>query len=218
MNLTLHYVEGTHDTVPGIKRFLEHSDTEAEKRVNEIHALGGRSYRTTLSTEVPGAFNYLEMEAALCVWEHLCDITVNTEVPHTGWLTYRQQVGSAELRHMSIAIGKWALEVHDLLPEWYCDGRSYDWEVIPSIVNCLPVGDTSMPVQEAAAELLSASDVWWKYFETCNQVMESTYGITIEDAGLTSEEFLTHWFDPQVSPEDTVERYAEKYNLTKVNA
>lgn len=85
-----------------------------------------------------GAFTYLEMEAALCVWECINDWTVNADKQDEGWTALRQSVGSVEMRHASIPLGVWCLAVFDLCTKDdrdFFDGIAYDWEVIPMILD-----------------------------------------------------------------------------------
>ena len=90
-------------------------------------------------TDTTPQFNYLEVEAALCVWECINEWTLllgDTGKPD--WIELREGVGSVELRHQSIAIGQWCLKVYDLCtkddPDFF-DAASYDWEVIPMILG-----------------------------------------------------------------------------------
>lgn len=84
-------------------------------------------------------FDYLEVEAALCVWEWINDVTLGLGGHNTSpeWIKLREEIGSGELRHQSIALGQWCLAVYDICvkhdPEFF-DGIAYDWEVIPMIM------------------------------------------------------------------------------------
>lgn len=84
-------------------------------------------------------YTHLQVEAALCVWEYLNDVTLldlSREDPQ--WVELRESVGSVELRHASIEIGIWALKVYDACTERdpsFFDGLAYDWEIIPAIVD-----------------------------------------------------------------------------------
>lgn len=86
-----------------------------------------------------GAFTYLEMEAALCVWECINDWTLEDErSKRQGWVELREAVGSVELRHASIGLGQWCLKVYDICTAdepLFFDGVSYDWDVIPMILG-----------------------------------------------------------------------------------
>lgn len=103
--------------MPGIARALVATEEAAKKEAEELLKAGAHVYRQDMSVEVPLVYSHLQMEAALCVWEWLNEITV---VPKRGkanqtWLKYREDIGSVELRHYSIDIGLWALKVYDLL-------------------------------------------------------------------------------------------------------
>ena len=56
-------------------------------------------------------YTYLEVEAALCVWEWINDVTSEPRE----WVQIREDLGSAELRHQSIALGQWCLKIYDIL-------------------------------------------------------------------------------------------------------
>jgi hypothetical protein len=52
------------------------------------------------------------------------------------WVQIREDLGSAELRHQSIAIGQWCLKIYDILDGGtFFEMISYDWEVIPLIMS-----------------------------------------------------------------------------------
>lgn len=85
------------------------------------------------------SYSHLEVEAALCVWEYLNDVTLlDQSRQDPQWVELREDVGSVALRHASIEIGKWALKVYDVCtrhdPSFF-DGLAYDWEVIPAMVD-----------------------------------------------------------------------------------
>lgn len=86
-----------------------------------------------------GAFTYLEVEAALCVWECINEWTIcEKKTRRQDWVELREAVGSVELRHSSMELGVWCLEVYDLCtkndPNFF-EGEAYDWEVIPLILD-----------------------------------------------------------------------------------
>lgn len=85
-----------------------------------------------------GCFSYLEMEAAMCVWECLNDWTLDDNSKDDEWIALRESVGSVELRHQCIELAQWCLQVYDICtsdnPDRF-EGFAYDWEVIPSILR-----------------------------------------------------------------------------------
>ncbi|WP_306049231.1 hypothetical protein [Oceaniradius stylonematis] len=86
-----------------------------------------------------GSFTYLEVEAALCVWEWINDVTINDPNREIeDWIELRDAVGSMELRHQSIELGQWCLAVFDLCtaadPKFLDGCYSYDWDIIPAIM------------------------------------------------------------------------------------
>jgi hypothetical protein len=92
-------------------------------------------------------YTHPEMEAALCVWECLNDWTLADYIDGPGrpeWIELRQGIGSVEMRHQAIAVGKWCLEIFDICVERdrdFFDGLSYDWEVIPMMLDYACDGD-----------------------------------------------------------------------------
>ncbi|UYZ08579.1 hypothetical protein CFBP5507_06140 [Agrobacterium salinitolerans] len=82
-----------------------------------------------------GSFTFLEMEAALCVWEWMLDAGAKTVE------RWRDTIGTKEARHSSYSIGRYCLKIFDLGKEiggplaW--DGGAYDWEVIPAICETI---------------------------------------------------------------------------------
>lgn len=89
-------------------------------------------------------YSHLEMEAALCVWEHINETTLeDCKDVDCKWTKLRQDVGSVEMRHASVEIGKWCLQIYDLCVDadrTIFDSMSYDWEVIPLIFSHLQYG------------------------------------------------------------------------------
>jgi hypothetical protein len=56
----------------------------------------------------------------------------------------------------------------------------------------------------------TASYISWK--KTVDKVLESTYAITIEDAGIGDQQMVRHWKDRE-SPEEFVSWFGAKYDL-----
>lgn len=213
MRIKLTYIEGEHDTVPGILRWLAADKITKDRHLTWIKSAGGKAYTEELEVELSNLWSTLEMEAALCVWEWLCDITVNTDEPHPAWQEYREGIGSAELRHESMLIGKFVLQVYNLTPDWWRETGSYDWELVPAIVSTLTPGQTSRDPQEALQELFQEPRAKQEYLRSFNWHLKLHYGI---ESGFTDEEFFTRWYDPQVAPEQQVKAFAEKYDLETV--
>ncbi len=107
-------------------------------------------------------YTHLELEAALCVWEDMCD---RIHDPHAiqhynGLYNAYVQSGTFSMRHASIPIGQWCLKVHDLIDRDLLYGLSYDWEVIPAMldqVSWSPGGYPEMPDPAVAAPLVAAA-------------------------------------------------------------
>lgn len=92
-----------------------------------------------------GAFTFLEMEAALCVWEWIIEQTNPGNQPETEAsihaAAWREAIGTVEARHASYEIGRYCLRVYEKGKEiggpdaW--DAVPYDWEVIPAICETI---------------------------------------------------------------------------------
>lgn len=153
-------------------------DLAATIDVGHIHATQpGHTWqehaRKTREENHPGAFTYLEMEAALCVWECLNDWTLHSEAHRDDWVKLREAVGSVELRYQSIELGQWALKVYNFCiaddPELF-DGTAYDWEVIPMILGYARNEDgpviyaDHLPEPATVAELVKAQHIKNEWF------------------------------------------------------
>lgn len=218
MKIDLFYVEGEHDEVPGIVRTIVANKSDAKKEVKELLAAGAHVYRQKMSVEVPLVYSHLEMEAALCVWEWLNEITV---VPKRGkadptWLKYREDIGSVELRHYSIEIAKFVLPVYDLLPEWFRAIGSYDWEIVPAIVGEITPGEAFPDAKKARDAILTTDWAKEEYLRQFEWNLSHHYGLDLEGAGLSKEDFFAIWFNPDFDPKDKADHYAEKYDLDPV--
>ncbi|RWM32587.1 MAG: hypothetical protein EOR77_21390 [Mesorhizobium sp.] len=216
MQIDLFYIEAEHDTVPGVVRELAATEQAASDKADELLMTGAYVYRQNMSVDVPLIYSHVEVEAALCVWEHLCEITVCTDKPDPAWNEYRESIGSVELRHESIEIGKWVLQVYDLLPEWYRASGAYDWEIVPAIVGKLTPGQTHPDPYTTKYSLLNSDSAKAEYFRDFDAHLKFRYGLTVEEAGIDMDDFLATWFQPDAEPDEQVRRYAEKYNLERV--
>ena len=99
-------------------------------------------------------FTYLEVEAALCIWEWINDVTLGDErYIIKDWKDLRDSVGSLEMRHTSaITYAPWLLKVYDICTAdkrdpFFC--MSYDWEVVPLIMQqCLKDGEPALAAED----------------------------------------------------------------------
>lgn len=104
---------------------------DAKRQINE------------LSDPKRGSFSFLEMEAALCVWEWIIEQGLDTtgNAFARSVVAWRDAVGTVEARHASYEIARYCLAVYEkgkelAGPEAWA-GVPYDWEVIPAI--CLTI-------------------------------------------------------------------------------
>ncbi|TIU10390.1 MAG: hypothetical protein E5W39_00590 [Mesorhizobium sp.] len=77
-------------------------------------------------------------------------------------------------------------------------------------------GEPFKDPKQTRDELLSSEDAETEYRRSFYWTLKARYGLDLEGAGLSDEDFITYWYDRDVAPEDQVDRYAEKYNLEKV--
>lgn len=81
-------------------------------------------------------YSHLEMEAALCIWEHL-DACSDQPRLYPDIYNYRQLNGTAEFRHTAITLARYCTDVYDQLPAKLVDDIAYDWDVIPTILDSI---------------------------------------------------------------------------------
>jgi hypothetical protein len=104
-------------------------------------------------------YSALEMEAALCVWECLCDWTTGAHSKiNRDLVILGEKISTAELRHLAIPLGQYCLKVYDKLPPAVVDGHPYDWEVIPAILDTLDFSapDQRPPLDAAVDKVIAA--------------------------------------------------------------
>jgi hypothetical protein len=141
-------------------------------------------------------YTHLEMEAALCVWEHLIEITLGDHINGPGqpaWTELREGIGSVEMRHQSMVLGKWCLKIYDLCTahdQDFFDGISYDWEVIPMMLDYAEdqegrpaIYEQFLPPPEKVALLVMHRHLRDEYFRSCRQEGQKqwAYGDLVED-------------------------------------
>jgi hypothetical protein len=107
-----------------------------------------------MSNEANAEYSHLQVEAALCIWEKFLDdyngLGVEEAPP---FAEYWREHGTVHMRHLSIALAGYCLAVHDALADDVVDGRPYDWEIIPAILDTIDwnIGpDIRLPPAEAA--------------------------------------------------------------------
>jgi hypothetical protein len=170
-------------------------------------------------------YSHLEMEAALCVWECINDWTLLPDVSTTSrpdWIELREGVGSVEMRHQSIALGKWCLKIYDICTkhdEDFFDLLSYDWEVIPMMLDyaCDDEGkqviyEDAFPASEKVA-LLVAHRVLFDHFKRdCRHESDRQWGYRelVED----HPERVVQAFALGETPAVFVTWLGEKYDLS----
>lgn len=163
------------------------------------------------------SYSHLEVEAALCVWEYLNDVTLlDPSRQDPQWVELREDVGSVALRHASIEIGKWALKVYDVCtrhdPSFF-DGLAYDWEVIPAIVACCRGLDGRPAIHEGCFPSVEATAMHiarWALFEDYTSHVRHAFNKTalrpFSKFVENRHEEIEQAFADAVEPEDFVAR------------
>jgi hypothetical protein len=174
----------------------------------------------------PESFTRLEVEAALCVWEWICEVTVCAEEGKDlkNWTELREGVGSAELRYQSVTLGQWCLKIYDICKardEDIFDGMAYDWEVIPEIMMHAVDGDGAAIIYaEGLADPKVVADKvfrWAKLHDfTISCRMEARKQWAYEELISDHPERVEQSFDMGEKPADFVKWLGEKYDLTSV--
>lgn len=167
-------------------------------------------------------FSYLEVEAALCVWETINDWTLGDK-PRADWEALRKHTGSVELRHWSIELGQWALQVYDICTKHdrdFFDGIAYDWEVIPMILDFVNVdgaqttGGIELPAPHAVASMVARRHLSDEFIRDCK--MEASRQWAYADLVTDHEERTEQAFAMGERPSTFVQWLGEKFDLTPV--
>lgn len=169
-------------------------------------------------------YSHLEMEAGLCVWECLIEWTLHDEISknHQDWVELRGAVGSVELRHQSIVIGKWCLKVYDICtkhdPEFFA-GVAYDWEVIPMILGYARnregepvIYEHDLPAAEKVALFVTQEHLFNEFVTSCKHEARTQWSYTelvTDDDGVR----MRQAFELGEEPAEFVKWLGEKYDL-----
>lgn len=167
-------------------------------------------------------YSHLEMEAALCVWECLIEWTLGDAAEHhSDWVELREGIGSVELRHQSMALGKWCLKIYDICTAHYPDffeGSAYDWEVIPMILAyaCDSDGyhviyEHALPDPNKVASLVAYEHLLDDYKVGCQ--LESSKQWGYPEFYLDHLDHVERAFASNEKPADFIKWLGEKYDL-----
>jgi hypothetical protein len=192
-------------------------------------------------------YSALEMEAALCVWECLNEWTLGTEDEvesmrvncddensHTAirleWIEMREDCGSGEMRSQSIVLGKWCLEIYNILtkhdPDFF-SYWSYDWEVIPAMLTHAVCKDGKASMYrgdyvytggeliaaESAAPFVALHFLLLRFKDDCRSEAKKQWAyedLVTDDDGVRMQQA----FAMGEKPADFVKWLGEKYDLT----
>lgn len=169
-------------------------------------------------------YTHLEMEAALCVWEWINDVTLD-DTPQNikEWVTLREGVGSVELRHQSIVLGKWCLKIYDLLTKQerdFFDSMAYDWEVIPMMLRNAndPSGvptiyKESLPDPNAIAQLVAREVLFKHYVWDCEREADSQW--KYRDLVSDHDDVIERAFEEGDDPAKVIKELGEELELIK---
>jgi hypothetical protein len=171
-------------------------------------------------------FTYLQLEAALCVWECIGEWTLNADVTQMSrpeWIEMRENLGSAEMRHQSAVVGRWCLLIYDELTKQdrdFFDALAYDFEVIPMMLD-YAYGSDGKPTMYAGAlpdplkvAQLVARRVLFKHFIwDCEQAAEKIW--CYRDFVSDHNEKFEQAFEDGEDPAAFVKVLGEDYDLIK---
>ena len=167
-------------------------------------------------------FTFLEMEAALCVWECLNDWTLlDDKSSRPDWIELREDLGSCELRNQSVVLGRWCLAVHALCTaddRDFFDGIAFDWEVIPEILSHARNADgpviyaEGLPAPETIAPLVTT---WRRKNEWLRKARDEAARIwAYADIITDHEDAAESAFELGEDPKAFAKAIGEKYDLT----
>jgi hypothetical protein len=170
-------------------------------------------------------YTHLAMEAALCVWECLNEWTILPDVSTQSrpeWIELREGIGSVEMRHQSIALGKWCLAIYEICTKHdrdFFDGLSYDWEVIPMILdyaynaNGKPlIYETDFPAPEKVALLVARRHLFAEFRRDC--VCEASRQWGYSEFPDDHPERVAQSFELGEMPAEFITWLGEKYDLS----
>lgn len=171
------------------------------------------------------AYTHLELEAAICVWEEINERTLHSKKgTHPELQKCREDWGSATLRHASIAIGRFCLKVYALLPEDVKDGRAYDWEIIPGIMDHVDFSQSGEPSEYKFKEPQEVADVLiaaWRFddwLSAANRELKQGWAIDFHEAGASVDDMRAyHASDPTTTGLEMAQWWANKYDLDRVD-
>jgi hypothetical protein len=161
-------------------------------------------------------FSYLDVEAALCVWEWINEVTSEPRsIP--AWVQIREDLGSAELRHQSITLGQWCLKIYDILtkhdPDFF-DMISYDWEVIPLIMS-FAMHEAELPDPFRTAQSVAYEHLYDEFVNSCRHEASTLWAYA--DLVSDHEDRFHHAFASNEDPKEFVLWLGEKYDLTRAD-
>lgn len=181
------------------------------------------------------SFTVLQMEAALCAWEWMCENRDGDLLKD-----YFEGLGSSAMRHCSMQAGDIALQVHNHMEARSYDFvDAYDWEFVPAVLQKLDWqkltddnqynGEPYKPDIHAifcalvAADLAANTDPTRRSFQkktsdldaykaACRAEAEEqwSYGDLVSD----HVERVTQAWDADEDPAEFIKWLGEKYDLT----
>ena len=168
-------------------------------------------------------FTKSELLTAMCIMECIDLWTLNSS-EREDWKNFRDNVGTAELRDLSIDLVSWADRIYDICTEHdpdFFDGVSFDWEVIPLIMDCVEVTGlqstdrVTKPSAEQAAFIVARNHLWNEYRSDCRR--EAAKQWCYADLVTDHIEKTEQSFQIGMDPAEHVKWLGEKYDLTPVN-
>ncbi len=126
-----------------------------------------------------------------------------------------------EMRHQSIALGKWCLAIYDILTKHdrdFFEATAYDFEVIPMMMNHAEkdgapvIYEDGLPDPAKVALLVAHEHLRAEYHRDCRHEAHRQWGYA--DLVHDHPERVDQAFELGETPADFVKWLGEKYDLT----
>jgi hypothetical protein len=182
---------------------------------------------------------------AMCVWEEIDSLTIpdvdtltapdgEAQDVRSNWVQYRDLLGSPELRRQSIALGRYAREIAEAIPEEAMEARSFDYAVVPEVLRNVTfkegpgawVGEKGLllvlpPVAELAQKI-GDDFMLDNFISEADRLLKERYAMTFtDDAGMDKDDMRNEFWnaDPsdRMTVEEAVDWYGQKHDLQRTD-
>lgn len=171
--------------------------------------------------DVPGVLSERLVETAMCIWEWVCDVTLDDSPQcQKDWVELRENIGAMEMRWQCMDLARWLDQVYDIvhvIDDGFFGNMSFDWEVVPAIMSFArneegpAIYSEHLPSPQGVAKLLVTKCLRDRWVKDAKLVAAYEHGyaeMLEEGAHFFEEEMLAG-----TMPREAVRRYAEAYDL-----